>query len=53
MSQRLIPTGEQSGLLTRIATMENASLCALTKSYRVFGIGMGGLYPPIDRTMLP
>jgi hypothetical protein len=27
MSQRLIPTGEQSGLLTRIAATESVSLC--------------------------
>ena len=27
MSQRLIPTGERSGLQTRIATTESASLC--------------------------
>jgi hypothetical protein len=26
--QRLIPTGERSGLLTRIAATENVSLCA-------------------------
>jgi hypothetical protein len=30
--QRLIPTGEQSSLLTRIATMENALLCVRMKS---------------------
>ena len=28
MSQRLIPTGEQSGLQTRIATTESVSSCA-------------------------
>ena len=27
MSQRLIPTGEQSGLQTHIATTESVSLC--------------------------
>jgi len=32
VSQRLIPTGERSGLLTRTATMEGALLCAPTKS---------------------
>ena len=30
MSQRLIPTGERSGLQTRIATTESVSLCKLT-----------------------
>jgi hypothetical protein len=30
--QRLIPKGEQSGLWTRTATMENVSLCAPMKS---------------------
>ncbi len=30
--QPLIPTGEQSGLLTRIAATENALLCMPTKS---------------------
>jgi hypothetical protein len=29
---QLIATGEQSGLLTRIATMEGVSLCARMKS---------------------
>jgi hypothetical protein len=28
----LIPTGEQSGLLTRIAATESVSLCTPTKS---------------------
>jgi hypothetical protein len=28
----MIPTGEQSGLLTRIATTESVSSCALMKS---------------------
>ena len=32
MSQRLIPAGEQSGLLTRIATTESVLLCARMKS---------------------
>ena len=31
-SRRLIPTGERSGLLTRIATTESVSLCAPMKS---------------------
>jgi hypothetical protein len=31
-SQPLIPTGERSGLLTRIATTESASLCVPMKS---------------------
>jgi len=31
-SQRLIPTGERSGLLTRTAATENVSLCARMKS---------------------
>jgi hypothetical protein len=31
-SQRLIPTGERSGLWTRIATMENVTLCTRMKS---------------------
>jgi hypothetical protein len=30
--QRLIPTGERSGLLTRIATMESGLLCTQMKS---------------------
>jgi hypothetical protein len=30
--QQLIPTGEQSGLLTRIATTESDTLCARMKS---------------------
>jgi hypothetical protein len=30
--QRLIPTGERSGLLTRTATTENVSLCERMKS---------------------
>jgi hypothetical protein len=34
-SQRLIPTGEQSGLLTRIATTESVSLCTRMKSRRL------------------
>jgi len=33
-SQRLIPTGERSGLLTRIAAVESVSLRALMKSRR-------------------
>jgi hypothetical protein len=32
VSQRLIPTGEGSGLQTRIATTESVSLCMLMKS---------------------
>jgi len=32
VSQRLIPTGERSGLQTRIAATVNASLCAPMKS---------------------
>jgi hypothetical protein len=32
VSQPLIPTGEQSSLLMRIATTINASLCVRTKS---------------------
>jgi hypothetical protein len=32
VSQRLIPTGERSGLLTRTATTESVSLCVLTKN---------------------
>jgi len=28
--QRLIPTGKQSGLLMRVATMETGSLCDMT-----------------------
>jgi hypothetical protein len=31
-SQRLIPTGEQSGLRMRIVAAESVSLCALIKS---------------------
>jgi len=31
-SQRLIPTGERSGLLTGIVTTENGSLCEGTKA---------------------
>jgi len=32
VSQRWIPTGERSGLLTRIAAMESVSLCVRMKS---------------------
>jgi hypothetical protein len=32
VSQRLIPTGEESGLLTSIAATESVSLCARMKS---------------------
>jgi hypothetical protein len=32
VSQRLIPTGERSGLQTRIATTESVSLCVRMKS---------------------
>jgi len=32
VSQRFIPTGEQSGLLTHIATTETVLLCARMKS---------------------
>ena len=32
VSQRLIPTGKQSGLRTRIAATESVSLCTLMKS---------------------
>jgi hypothetical protein len=32
VSQRLIPMGEQSGLLTHTAATESVSLCALMKS---------------------
>jgi len=32
VSQRLIPTGERSGLLTRIAATESVSLCVRMKS---------------------
>jgi len=32
MSQPLIPTGERSGLSTRIAVTESVSLCAQMKS---------------------
>jgi hypothetical protein len=35
-SQRLIPTGEQSGLLTRIATTQGVSSFAVMKSWRHF-----------------
>jgi hypothetical protein len=35
-SQPLMPTGEQSGLQTRIATTESVSLCARMKSWRRF-----------------
>jgi len=31
VSQRLIPTGERSGLLTRIAATESGSLCGPMK----------------------
>jgi len=34
--QRLIPTGAQSGLLTRTATTESVSLSGLTKYSRHF-----------------
>jgi len=33
VSQRLIPTGERSGLLTPIAATENVSLCERMKSW--------------------
>ena len=35
-SQRLIPTGEQSGLLTHIATTESVSLCMRMKKLTAF-----------------
>ena len=44
-SQRLIPTDERSGFLTHIATMENVSLCMLTKNYCVSGAGIGSRSP--------
>ena len=36
MSQRLIPTGERSGLQTHIATTESVSLCVRMKSLTAF-----------------
>jgi hypothetical protein len=33
---RLIPTGERSGLLTRIAVTESVSLCVRMKSWQRF-----------------
>jgi len=39
--QRLIPTGEQSGLLTHIAATESVSLCARMKADGVSGTGIG------------
>jgi hypothetical protein len=48
----LIPTGEQSGLLTHNAATEGVSSCERMKADRVFRIRKGGLYPPIERTVL-
>ena len=39
--QRLIPTGEQSGLQTHIATTESGSLCTQMKADCVSGTGIG------------
>lgn len=39
MYQPLIPRGERSGLLTRIGTMENVSLCGRMKSLMAFSHG--------------
>jgi hypothetical protein len=35
-SQRLIPTGERSGLLTHTATIESVSLCVRMKKLTAF-----------------
>jgi hypothetical protein len=41
VSQRLIPTGERSGLQTHIATTESVSLCGQMKADRVSGARIG------------
>ena len=51
VSQQSIPTGKQSLLQMRTATTEGALLCG-QKADCVCGIGEGGLYPPIERTIL-
>jgi len=47
VSQRLIPRGERSGSLTRIATMANALRCARRwKADGVYGIGISDSQRP-------